>query len=222
MGSLRSLRRKSGSDEDLQPSSVNRPDPIQLGLDLVSACWIRDWKSAERLLNMGADPNFVHPVRPARSILGLALECHAKIDFIKLLLKKGADVSKAPEALLGTCDKHQVVKTELLLRHGADPNVKDAQGRTPLMISLWGNSDRFIRPLVKYKADLNAVDNHGRTALMIAVKLNNTAAVGDLLRCGADPYLKDHDGKTALELGRNRWQVVAAFEEAGIEVPELE
>lgn len=222
MGSLRSLRRQSGSDEDLRPSSVNRPDPIQLGMDLVSACWSRDWQSAESLLHMGADPNFVDPASPTSSILGLALECKAKIDVIKLLLKKGADVIRVPEALLGTCHKHQVKKTELLLKHGADPNVKDAQGLTPLMISLFGNWDRFIRPLVKYGADLNAVDNHGRTALIIAAKLNNIGAVRELLRCGADPYLKDNDGRTAMELGRKWWLVVEAFEAAGIAIPENE
>lgn len=218
MGSLRSLRRTSVLEERFQPIPVNEPDPIQLGQDLIAACLSWKWQEAANLLNMGADPNFVDPSRNI-SVLELALLWDANVGFVKLLFKKGADVSKAPDALLGTCSKHQVGKTELLLKHGADPNVRDAFGRTPLMRSLRGYGIRFIRPLVKYGADLNAVDNHGRTVLMQAAEIDNWHAVSELLKCGADPYIKDNDGKTAMDHG-SKWRcAVATFERAGIKVP---
>lgn len=217
MGSLRSLRRKSGLEASFQPSPVNQSDPRQLGQDVITACLSWNWHEAERLLNLGADPNFVDPVRNS-TILEVALGWNATIDVIKLLLKKGAAVGKNPDALLVTCSQHQVGKTELLLKYGADPNVRDAHGRTPLMRSLTGYGTRFIRPLVKHGSDLNAVDNDGRTALMVAAEKDNTDAVRDLLKCGADPYIKDNDGKTAMDhANKSRW-VVKTFEEAGIEV----
>ena len=218
MGSLRSLRRKISLEEGFQPSSADQPDLItQMGLDLVSACLSRNWLETAFLLSMGADPNFVDPARNL-SILEFALLWDANVGFVKLLLRKGADVSKTPDALLGTFSKHQVGKTELLLKHGADPNVRDTFGRTPLMRSLWRKERRHIRPLVKYGADLDAVDSSGTTALMEAAETNNSSAVRELLKYDADPDIRDSYGKTAMERGKKWWLVVKAFEDAGIKV----
>ena len=60
---------------------------------------------------------------------------------------------------------------EFLLKNGADPDISDAKGRTPLMIAA---TDEEVDPevidiLLEFGADIDAADNKGLTALMWAV-----------------------------------------------------
>ncbi|HEV8542963.1 MAG TPA: ankyrin repeat domain-containing protein [Verrucomicrobiae bacterium] len=57
---------------------------------------------------------------------------------------------------------------ELLLKHGASPNLPDKDGRTPLFYAAYANSSAAVRMLLNAKADLNAKDKLGRTPLDFA------------------------------------------------------
>ena len=60
---------------------------------------------------------------------------------------------------------------KLFLKYGADPNIPDKNGRTPLMIAVIDEEleEGVIDMLLEAGADIDAQDNKGLTALMWAV-----------------------------------------------------
>lgn len=86
-----------------------------------------------------------------------------------------------------------------LIEQGADVDVRDSEGRTPLMwAATWRKLDATyaIKLLISHGADVNAADPNGMTALMYAV--DHPPSLSDLLFGGADPNLKGGYGRTAL------------------------
>ena len=77
----------------------------------------------------------------------------------------------------------------LLVDHGADPNIKDSGGSTPLMsAALTGNVD-VARFLLDKKVDPNATNDGGATALAMASEQGNAEVVSLLLHSGANPNI---------------------------------
>jgi len=97
---------------------------------------------------------------------------------------------------------------ELLVKHGADLEARDSDGRTPLMhaASCAENID-VIERLIHLGADLKAEDNHGITPLVCAVSYNeNRDVVEGFLKLVADffPYCaEDYDDSYAREHNPN-------------------
>ncbi|KAJ3544493.1 hypothetical protein NM208_g3022 [Fusarium decemcellulare] len=90
-----------------------------------------------------------------------------------------------------------------LIRHGADVNVADFQGRRAIhYVALIGNSSlTLLRLLARAGADLQAPDNYGRTPLHFAAGYGNWEALEELLKTLPDGYdlnMKDADGWTPL------------------------
>jgi cytohesin len=81
-----------------------------------------------------------------------------------------------------------------LLAAGADPNVKDLDGHTPLHYAAEQCRADIAELLLKHGADPNARDNQGETPLHIAVWMRCKAVAELLLRHGADPNMEDSWG----------------------------
>lgn len=97
---------------------------------------------------------------------------------------------------------------------GADPNARDAEKNTPLILaaphSLFGKERKIVEALVAAKAKVDAVNNDGVTALMNAAVAGRDGMVRLLLQNGAKPNATDKEGWTALmyaTAGRH-WNVV--------------
>lgn len=95
---------------------------------------------------------------------------------------------------------------ELLLRSGADANIKDTDGRTALMAAVaYSSSDssyETIKLLLEYGADINMADYNGVTVLMHHIIYNpaDNRVIRFLLENGADVNAVDSGGWTALML----------------------
>jgi ankyrin repeat protein len=96
----------------------------------------------------------------------------------------------------------------MLLKAGANPNARDDDGATAMMLAAAiGNDERIIDDLASAGADPNLKDNRGYTALIYCTlaQCNYVPSMLALLCAGADVNEQNNEGNTAL---------VAAVEEA--------
>ncbi|CAE7474001.1 ANK3, partial [Symbiodinium necroappetens] len=103
-----------------------------------------------------------------------------------------------------------------LLRAGADLNLADDDGRTPLHAVLHSHEEMaqfhrsqdndlisrgfqiILEVLLDGGAEKNLADNFGRTPLHVAARQGNLALLHLILKARADPDLGDDDHRTAL------------------------
>ncbi len=81
--------------------------------------------------------------------------------------------------------------TAFLLQKGANPNVRDKSGTSPLMLATQLRFIDGVRILLKKKAKVDETNNQGETALIRAVQLRDAELTRLLLANGADPDLPD-------------------------------
>jgi ankyrin repeat protein len=136
--------------------------------------------STKLLLDHGANPN-------ARAKSGATPLLFTRgADIVALLLARGADArarSKSGDtALMDAATRGDVVAANLLLDKGAEVNVADHRGYTPLLLAAQydGDAPELIRLLLARGADL-AASAEGETALSLAAK-RGESAVTKLLR----------------------------------------
>ena len=79
-----------------------------------------------------------------------------------------------------------------LLARGANPNIQDGQGDTPMMTALQSSFLSGVETLIARKANVNLANNRGETPLIRAVQLRNLEAARVLLAAGADPDQTDN------------------------------
>ncbi len=91
-----------------------------------------------------------------------------RIDFVKYLLKKGADPELRGSWGNTICSATQYYRPEivsLLLEHGVDPDTKTNDGCPIIIFAVSENHYKSVKLLIDYKVDVNAVSRHGETAL---------------------------------------------------------
>ncbi len=159
------------------------------------------------LVDRGANPNMQLFYRPAGRGFG------------------GAARGATPLMAAAAEDDVEIVK--LLLAHGADPRLYQADGQTPIMAALGGrgvfggggatNVDKaveVIKVLHDAGTEINvaAIQHHllrtrGGTALHYAVRAGSAKAIESLVSWGIDVNAKDMDGLTALDYAMARGYV---------------
>ena len=114
---------------------VNNPRDIYGHTFLGNAAFNGHYKIAEALIKKGANVN--EKVRDFYTALHAAIEGSALEDLngnlkvIDLLLKHGADINSGPfTPLMGAAIQGKKEVMELLISRGADPKLKDEEGRT--------------------------------------------------------------------------------------------
>lgn len=112
------------------------------------------------------------------------------------------------DPLLVAARQGDTSQVETLLKGGSDPNMRDSDGKTPLLVAIEGgvanifisasgsvtstlqpgpgNADT-VRVLLRLGADPNLVDKRGESALLIASQYGREQSVAALLAHGVDP-----------------------------------
>ena len=110
---------------------------------------------------------------------------------------------EATEKLLSAWDKEikgsRANYIRLLISEGADVNMKDSEGMTPLMHATGASAPDIVALLIEEGAEVNVKSDHDNTALFIASKFSsNPEIVQLLLEKGAEVNAKDSEGLTSL------------------------
>jgi ankyrin repeat protein len=79
-----------------------------------------------------------------------------------------------------------------LIQKGANPNIADGRGNTPLMIAVETGFFEGVQILIRYDANVNQGNSSGETPLIRAVQLRKVEMVRLLLDSGADPDKTDN------------------------------
>jgi len=142
------------------------------------------------LLAAGADPNAL--TEYGESAIAAAAES-AEPEVIRLLVAGGAEVNNRSPAD-GSSPLHKAVpgdgadvRVAALLEAGANPDVQDAKGDTPLHLAAAGGDTAVVSLLASAGAGVNTLNGNGETPLDVARKTGKPAGARRLLALGAGP-----------------------------------
>jgi ankyrin repeat protein len=153
------------------------------------------------LLEAGTDPNIHGEHVPALHVAA----ANDNVEAAKILISHGAkidvrDTVNNDTALIYGIRDGKFRVAELLLEAGADPNLTDRRGFTPLHIAVARNDAELVQRLLDHGAAINVrTRSDGRTPLIIAAAAGFEKMVEMLLSRGADPSITDSGGKSPLE-----------------------
>ncbi|BBF68353.1 ankyrin repeat domain-containing protein [Sphingobium sp. 3R8] len=114
-----------------------------------------------------------------------------------LLQKPGSTVINSRDVSTGENALHILVARRdgtwltFLLSKGANPNLTDNDGNSPLMDAVQGRFEEGVRTLLAYKAQVDKVNDSGETPLIRAVQLRDVGLVRLLVAQGANPEKRD-------------------------------
>jgi uncharacterized protein len=115
-------------------------------------------------------------------------------------VEKDANHSEHRCRLHFACRLGRVEVVRLLIREGAEINLRDASGRTPLHVATSLGHATCLKALLSAHAEVDWLDDHGNTALYTASQLGLEYCVVDLLQAHAAPDAQRADGSVALHV----------------------
>ncbi len=138
----------------------------------------------ETLLKQGGDPN--DRVAPGKEDAWI--------------LEHRTDADPAPPLIVLACrfgcPDPKVIR--LLIEKGADVNIIDENGTTPLMMASELDWDPSVALLLEHGAKVKLKDHYSKTALMYAMGNRGLSTVAKLVEKGAEINSSDKQGKTPL------------------------
>lgn len=107
------------------------------------------------------------------------------------------DITSGDTGLHLVVTRRDVLWVRFLLQRGANPNIRNNQGVTPLQLATRMGFIEAAEELLKKGADVNVADSQGETPLISAVHQRNVELVRMLLGQGGDPDHNDNSGRSA-------------------------
>lgn len=127
---------------------------------------------------------------------------------IKLLDEPGSTVVNARDISTGETGLHIAVARRdatwlsFLLGKGANPNLADKRGVTPLMLATQLGFADGVQALANGGARVDVANVAGETPLISAVHRRDIAMMRILLKAGADPDRTDNSGRSARDYAK--------------------
>ncbi len=122
----------------------------------------------------------------------------------------GTDSGSAGLQLLRAAERDDRAAALGLLRSGADPRTRDADGTTPLHWAAHLADAQLAHALLKAGADPAAQNDYGATPMSAAAEVGATAVLEELLDAHTDVESPNQEGQTALMLVARTGRVDAA------------
>ena len=127
-----------------------------------------------------------------------------------ILAKPGTRIINTTDPDTGEGALHIVVKRGdakyvryFLAQDGVDPNLRDRQGNTPMLLAVQYGFDDLVPVLIAGKANPNLGNAGGDTPLILAVQKRDASLVRTLLDAGANPDQQDiRAGKSARDYAK--------------------
>ena len=177
----------------------------------------KDLVTVKKLLNQGVDPNLEIVGKNLEPLLFLAFEKQ----WYTLPWQKIGDLPQESYRIIAKLEC-----LRLLLRYGADPNVRDSLGRTVLEIAILWCLPETVKLLLLHGADPNLKNAKGHTPLIESVILGIQNArpmahklqiILYLLDSGASIDAQTPNGKTALmyAVGNARQEIAELLVSSG-------
>jgi serine/threonine-protein phosphatase 6 regulatory ankyrin repeat subunit B len=161
-------------------------------LGIAARCGSKE--TAEFLIEKGA--NIHTPDNKGMTPLDLAKEW-GWTEIVELLREHGAEESEINEQTIEMAiNSNNLEKVKELIAQGADVNVRDSRGNTPLIQAIIQRKLLFVEILVSGGADVNAKDEDGQTPLHLAVLAGRKDIVELLIAKGADVNVKSNTWDT--------------------------
>lgn len=119
------------------------------------------------------------------------------------LNEPGSQIVNTRDVLTGESGLHIVTARrdltwmQFLVGHGANVNVRDAKGTTPLVLAASLGFLEGVDFLIASGARVDDPNNTGETPLISAVHRHDTGMVRALLKAGANPDRPDNSGRSA-------------------------
>lgn len=107
------------------------------------------------------------------------------------------DITSGDTGLHIVVARRDVLWIRFLTQRGADPNIRNKKGVTPIQLATAMGFIDGVEALIKAGADVNVADQTGETPLIAAVHQRNPELVRVLLAKGADPEHNDNSGRSA-------------------------
>ncbi len=118
-------------------------------------------------------------------------------EVLEMLGRPGSNIVNARDVTTGEGALHIVIKRgdetylRFLLQKGADANLRDGKGNTPLLLAVTLGQTGMIPILTAAKANPNLGNSAGETPLIRAVQRRDIGMIRILLNEGADPDQTD-------------------------------
>eukprot|EP00854_Cymbomonas_tetramitiformis_P023779 gene23779-28828_t len=127
---------------------------------------------------------------------------NADLSLVELLITNGVnpdegDYDKRTALHLASAEGHDKV-VEYLLSKGANVNIEDRWGGTPLLDAISHDQSVVINTLLKYKAHIP--HGHAKNKLFTFASEGNLAGLSALAKCGIDFDTSDYDNRSPMHL----------------------
>lgn len=112
------------------------------------------------------------------------------------------DVTTGETALHIVTARRDTTWISFLLAKGADPNIRDAKGQTPLVVAANLGFVEGMELLITGGARVDEPNSTGETPLISAVHRRDVAMMRVLLKAGANPDRADSSGRSARDYAK--------------------
>lgn len=123
------------------------------------------------------------------------------------------DITNGRTGMHIAVDRRDVSWIQFLARRGANPNIRDNRGTTPMMRASQLGFVEGVQALIAAGARVDDTNDAGETPLISAVHRRNSAMIRSLLAAGADADRRDNSGRSARDYAEQAGaRVKAEFE----------